>query len=338
MTTDNQTPGFQQLDELFGKLSEVDPRSLAQTERLGRDHDFSHIVSLAEHIVFLVRSVHESPHRFAIPANYVQRASDYARQASMQFDAILAFKRAGHPDPDAHAEKIRSRLVGAYEGLYGLFSSFSLQMVWKEDAQILQRNAKKMRQEAEGVIESTRQARSELEKRVQENVDDMQRKLLQVQESTAKLGVAAHAKHFSEAAEQHESAATAWFWGVVVCWVPIAALIGWNIYHFPTNIEQALPRAVMVAFLWSVAAWCSKNRRAEKHLYNVNKHKANSLSSFETFVAASDDVETKNAVLLSATEHVFRHQPSGYDSTKGKAADVMPPSKMIEVFRSRDMA
>lgn len=52
------------------------------------------------------------------------------------------------------------------------------------------------------------------------------------------------------------------------------------------------------------------------HLYTLNKHRENSLKSFQAFVQATTDPKTKDAVLLQATRSIFESGDTGYITSK----------------------
>ena len=72
------------------------------------------------------------------------------------------------------------------------------------------------------------------------------------------------------------------------------------------------------------------NYRAQSHNYIVNKNKQNALSTFETFVKATDNEEIKNAVLLQTTKAIFNNTQSGYLKNECIGEE---SSQIIEVFK-----
>ena len=73
-----------------------------------------------------------------------------------------------------------------------------------------------------------------------------------------------------------------------------------------------------------------KNFAAEKHLEVINTHRQNALETFDTFVAAAEgNRETRDAVLLAATEAIFDANQSGYLSTKTSGSDNKSPIQQI---------
>jgi len=63
----------------------------------------------------------------------------------------------------------------------------------------------------------------------------------------------------------------------------------------------------------------------------VNQHRQNALSTFETFVKAAADDQTKGAVLLQATQAIFTPQVTGFIAQE---SDSGGPAQVLEIFRS----
>ncbi len=76
--------------------------------------------------------------------------------------------------------------------------------------------------------------------------------------------------------------------------------------------------------------WSARNHRAHVHNSIVNRHRQNALNTFETFVKASSDKDTKDAVLLQATKSIFDEQSSGYLSSD---SEQLPSNLIVEVLR-----
>ena len=73
-----------------------------------------------------------------------------------------------------------------------------------------------------------------------------------------------------------------------------------------------------------------KNYTAQKHLEVINIHRQNALETFDTFVAAAgDNRETRDAVLLSATDAIFDANQTGYLSAKGSSSDSKSPMQQV---------
>jgi hypothetical protein len=58
--------------------------------------------------------------------------------------------------------------------------------------------------------------------------------------------------------------------------------------------------------------FCIRNFSAMMHNLVVNRHRQTALATFKTFVNSTEDMGTRNAVLVQATQAIFAPQPSGY--------------------------
>ena len=73
-----------------------------------------------------------------------------------------------------------------------------------------------------------------------------------------------------------------------------------------------------------------KNYTAQKHLEVVNTHRQKALETFDTFVAAAEgNRETRDAVLLAATDAIFDANQSGYLSAKASGTDSKSPVQQV---------
>ena len=87
----------------------------------------------------------------------------------------------------------------------------------------------------------------------------------------------------------------------------------------------------MLGVLSYALVWSGRTYRAEAHNQIVNEHRRDALATFETFVGATSDPATKNAVLVQSTQCIFSHRPSGYGE---QSSDAAPPSHMLELTRT----
>ena len=77
-----------------------------------------------------------------------------------------------------------------------------------------------------------------------------------------------------------------------------------------------------------------KKYTAEKHLEIVNRHRKNALATFEAFAdAAGENRDTRDHVLMAATDAIFDTNQSGYLSVKTSGSDsVSPIQRMVRAI------
>ena len=155
-----------------------------------------------------------------------------------------------------------------------------------------------------------------------------------------KVGVTAHAAHFADEAIYHRKFSGYWLAATTVMALSTVLFAGWNYYDarlFPqtlsptANIQWIVAKLLLLSVLFTAAVWCARVYRAHRHNYVVNRHRQNALSSFETFVTSASDEQTKNAVLIQATQSIFIPQNTGYTSGESEAT---PPTQLIELVRT----
>lgn len=155
----------------------------------------------------------------------------------------------------------------------------------------------------------------------------------------AEIGVKEYEQVFGKESREFEISAWLWLTGLLVA---LAALIVIGIWYLPQIPDGAnggkiaeiiFRKIVLITGLFYLIALCSRNYRASKHNALVNKHRQNALKTFQIFIKSvqEDDSQTKNAVLLKATETIFGNQPSGFLPDSGDG-DMSP--KIIEIFKS----
>jgi hypothetical protein len=157
--------------------------------------------------------------------------------------------------------------------------------------------------------------------------------------SSGDTGVKRHAENFKQAGAAHEAAALKWLLGAVGS-IVLTLILAWVILgYFPLGddaefskaltVQRLIGRVAPIIFATYILFWCARNYRSHKHLQVVNEHREHALRTFETFVNATKDEATKNAVLLEATRCIFAPASSGYLSGE----DDPGPSRIVEVMR-----
>lgn len=177
--------------------------------------------------------------------------------------------------------------------------------------------------------------------KIEEASTNAERTLAALKEAAGKVGVTAYAKIFADEADEYKVASRIWViltvfmavattaWGFVALqWIPVGANA-----TTAQIVQEALSRVIVFSGLSYGLVWCARNYSANRHNYVLNKHRQNSVSTFETFVQAVEnkDPDTKNAILIQATSSIFAAHNTGYS---GREPEVDQPSKVMEIFRS----
>lgn len=161
--------------------------------------------------------------------------------------------------------------------------------------------------------------------------------LAATREASVSTGVAKFTQGFENKARDLERQCTRW----LLMTAALAAITISEIF-FPTKyfslmdnhsiswvIAQAmLTKAALIGISLTATVWCGTIYRALAHQAAVNKHRALSLQTFQTFTEATDNQQTKDAVLLAATEAAFGYSSTGLIGSDQKQPN---PGSMITV-------
>jgi len=110
-------------------------------------------------------------------------------------------------------------------------------------------------------------------------------------------------------------------------------------FYFPiasdaTNAQIAqylTSKLVILLVLLTATIWCGRIYKALMHQVTVNKHRANSLKTFQAFVKAASDEGTRDAVLIETTRSIFTNAPSGYLETAEPSQDA--GTRVLEIVK-----
>lgn len=161
---------------------------------------------------------------------------------------------------------------------------------------------------------------AEINKSEIENIKIEINKTLDVaREVAAQAGVAHFSRHFDREAQKLNASAVNWLWatGCLALLTLVAVfLLGWAgvSWYIPAErfLSFTVSKILFVLTLATATLWCGKMYKSTKHLSAINRHRADSLKTFQAFTrAAEGDPETRNAVLLETTRSIFTIAPTG---------------------------
>lgn len=150
--------------------------------------------------------------------------------------------------------------------------------------------------------------------------------LAAMEEASGKAGIARYSGFFNDAAKNYRTYAryslltASISLGLMVLWVVIGTAVLWPestdtsaliVYRISTKV-------LGLAVLSAVLAVAIRSYLKCMHNSVINEHRHLALASFMSFVqAAGHDEQTKNALLLQATQAVYSHQDTGFGSAHG---------------------
>lgn len=324
---------------LTDDLIKIDPTELVRTGDLGRELDFSNVAYYFDGTRDLFKQLSKIP-LTGLPPSTLDGCSTLATQYLSLIRTIRDYKAT-------QGQALRDNLANQVAGLYQtIFNTLTPVIAYANSAQSISTEQDRLglvileaTTEIHKKISEIEQVKLKAEKTLADAETSAQRSLESIQSAAAKSGVSANASFFKDEYLNHEQAAKNWLWAVIAAGAITATCAFLSSYLYirevkPTDVAAAIQFAVAkiatLSVLYFFVVWCSRNYLATRHNATVNRHRAIALSTFETFVNASSDDATKNAVLLKATQAIFSPEVTGY-LAKEPQPSVSP--QLVEIFR-----
>lgn len=322
-----------EIKDLFTEINNIDPGSLIREEELGKSlsfsdffEDFTRIINFFKKLTYLDIST--------LPTTQLTLLKADISAFLNQIENIKAFKvdvNNAMPERDA----VANALISQYQYYFDQLSPI-ITYCEKEgtDYQALQIEVNKIVEDIN--IKS---------KKISDDFDSKMLELNNTLEAARKaaheVGITQHTVNFEEASKKYKSLSKYWLYSIISTGL-IIIIFSLYIFNLPIKIEANDPYAsyrfiqaavarftalftIVILLFWEV-----RNYNAAQHNYTINQNKQNALSTFETFVSAARDEETKNAVLMQTTKAIFSNLPSGY--LKNDSGDD-GSSQIIEIAR-----
>lgn len=314
-------------EELAGLL-ETASEQLVRTEDLGRALDFSSGQPVFERRLRLFRKLQDAG-LSDLPLPLLENIRTSVSQARAEFQQILEFSPTGQ-----NPQWERDNLIQQIESQYGgEFNAVGLAIAYGQQTGT---NLEQIRRAAGETLDAVKAAREE----ARSELDEVRRTAESVKRAAAEVGVSQHATQFQEEADTHRNTSRRWLRGVAVVGALTVVLATLNIWWFydaasegSFDLGQAVQVSVAKLLLFSVLyfglVWLVKMYRSACHNQVVNQHRANALQTFETFVNAATEQQTKEAVLMRATDSIFGHQASGFDEARRESGS----ANLLEITR-----
>ncbi|MCY4568669.1 MAG: hypothetical protein OXD49_10220 [Candidatus Poribacteria bacterium] len=166
-----------------------------------------------------------------------------------------------------------------------------------------------------------------------QTLDDL---ILKQENQLAEISISEYEKIFANQAEKHQTGAKRWFYGTVCLVIVSIAIFVWAIKDLGSAtqlsiiVQNVFAKGFLISVFYMLLNRSIKNYTAEKHLEVVNRHRQNALATFEAFAdAAGENRDTRDHVLMAATDAIFDANQSGYLSVKTPRSDSANPIQQI---------
>ena len=315
------------------------PESFARTDALGEEWNFSGLVPALTEIFDLLRTLASCdleylPQYTLLELGTITKPLNKLLTDVNEFTSVQA---EGVPDPRELRQNLLQEARSLQSQTFALLSPLIAYLTVRgsdsrKNAQIHEETVKKIN----AILHDATQGKDAIRSEGEHLLKEAKEILDTLRADSADVGVSKHSVHFRGAAQVHTTSSKSWLTSTVVLACSALLLSGLSLWHslctsisFPESVPVTVSKLALLAVVYYAVIWSARMYRSERHNAVINQHRHNALKSFETFVAASGDPATKNAVLLSATESIFSHQPSGFSD---KAQETGSP-KILEVFR-----
>lgn len=320
------------LEQELAKLAEITPASLVRTEELGRQLDFSKGTVVFERVLGLFKSLKEA-NLDNVSHQTLTNLASQAEDANGRFRQIKDFN-ANQGNPAGTRDSLIQSLGDHYHHYFENISPIVAYAVRRGT------DFERLETEARQSVTALQSFRLEQEQKATVMLADIQSTLDKVRRAAAEVGVAQHSIHFKEQADEHLARGKKWLIATVIFGaVTLLYAIAVGVYYIVWNpqvtpglaVQLGIAKLFVFSVLYFATLWSAKLFKSHWHNYVVNKHRQNALSSFETFVKAAADDQTKNAVLVQATKSIFSQVHSGFVTGE---PDGGPTPQILEIVRS----
>lgn len=322
------------LQSVLSQLVAIQPESLVRADVLGKELNFESGLPVFKRTLDLFKDLSES-RLDDLPYEMLNNLTALARQALNHFQSVQNFS-TNQANPASVRDNLIQQIRDQWHNYYSAATpaiAYSRQLGTDFD---------RLEREARGVLSEVQQIGTDARKDKDTTLAEMKAAMEQIRRAAAEAGVAQHAIHFKEEAESHHKQSTRWLWAAV----GFAVLTGAYAFYaleiqrhdiaanapLGTVVQLALAKIVIISILSYGLVFAARNYAASRHNLVINRHRQNALSTFETFVKAASDSQTKDAVLLQATQSIFSPQTSGY--LRGEEQAAPHGSQVVEVVRN----
>ena len=160
--------------------------------------------------------------------------------------------------------------------------------------------------------------------------------ILKQENQLAEISISEYEKIFANQAKKHQTGAKWWFCGTICLVVVSITIFLWAIKDLGSAtqlsiiVQNVFEKGFLISVFYMLLNRSLKNYTAEKHLEVVNRHRQNALATFEAFAdAAGENRDTRDHVLMAATDAIFDANQSGYLSVKTTRSDSVSPIQQM---------
>lgn len=300
-------------------IAGTDPKAFSRVTHKGLSLDLKSAIPVVDRIVSFYKRV--TPEDISMMPE--SRLNIFTQEVFNVQEVFREIQEMRYQDPDG----ARDRLREVYHSMRTELTPF----VAPDTV-----DAANSRAQFEDLIDQANAARQATE-RIRDQAEEI---IAELRKVAAKGGVTKYATIFEDAAKKHQREKRGWLGALGLLSLLAVAVASWWIgveLQPPSDVSLslAIQMTAVKLFVFGILSYvilmAGRAYRAAAHNQIVNEHRRDALETFQTFVKATSDEATKDAVLVQATHSIFSHRPSGFGQQE---SDAMPPSHMLELTRS----
>ena len=314
-----------QLHENIKKLLSFDKKSLIAREEWG-ELNFRNAEDELGNIFAILSHLNSLP-IYDLPAQILSGINTVLNNVKNNFDSINNFN-IKLPNPVAARDALQNQVQTNAKSLFDhTYSYISYLMVVKNDS------IGKLNQSLSEITTLQHDSEKKYEE-IKKSLVEIKSIVASAREATLEVGVGHFAEVFANEANICASKSNKWLWTTTIL-AFLTLLSAWcfiflfDNYDVSKYIQFATSKIAFILMLLTTSIWCGKIYKSWMHLSHVNKHKANALKTFLAFSKATDDNQTKNAVLIEAAHCIFGTSNTGLLAGQ----EPFEQTKFFEIFK-----
>lgn len=298
-------------------IKNFDVSNLGRKEDLGKELSFESSQESAEKVVELFNLI-PSEILSSLPENKANQLKKAAEQAVQVFNDVLAFSSKQENPANAH-QQLTKQVSGLHNSIFDQLQP-TLVYVNAQNPSVSQ---------FEESLEKANVIVNEIEKKREET----ERVIDNIRAAAAETGVVQEATHFKDEADTHYGAAAIW---LTITAISTGVLLLFVCFGSSgSELGAIFKRLSIIVALAAIALFCARNYASSKHNEVVNRHRQNSLLSFNAMVDAAKTDGARDIVLQQMSTAILNPQDTGYTKSKrGESANSSalnyPPYRIVE--------
>jgi len=333
-TLEEENAMRQDLKNVLTELAKIGPEDLARSKDLGPQLNFEGGVVYFSRILRLFHTLNDTDFS-DVPYQQLVSLRDAARNARDIFQRISEYSLQKYSsNPIVTRDQFIVQARDSYDDIFARVAP-TIAFTLRKGTDFV-----KLEEQAKATLKRIDETGSEHATALKTARNQAEQMVEEVRKMAAESGVSQHAIHFKQEADRHDTSAGTWLKATVsLALLTVLIGVGLLIIYFRVvtslnsgqSLQLAISKIVIFSVLITATLWAGRTYRGQRHNAVVNRHRQNALTTFQTFAKAAGDNETKNAVLLQATQCIFAPQQTGYISGEAEAAGI---PQVLEIVRN----